>query len=358
MSVVASTLDPSGCSNLSSAARWFLHSGIQESDGGVARYYLAEPGRNARVSTEITSYAISTHLYLHRLTADAAHLQAARHAGEFLAQAWDEQSSTMPFELPARLAFFFDTGIVARGLLRLWRTTGDERFRQRAERCAESMLRDFRSGREIHPILELPAKSPALRDARWSRQPGCYQLKAALAWLELGEATGRAEYRLVYDDAVRAALESHHDFLAGEGEGERAMDRLHAYLYFLEGLLPKAREHRRAFEEAIHSAAACLRRTRSILERSDACAQLLRLRLLAGIPVDEAAAEEEAAWCASYQDASDDPRRQGGFWFGSRPSGRLPFINPVSTAFCAQALAWWHQRRRGAAPPLDWHDVI
>jgi hypothetical protein len=64
--------------------------------------------------------------------------------------------------------------------------------------------------------------------------------------------------------------------------------------------------------------------------------------------LDENAAAEEASRAASYQSASKDPRLRGGFWFGRRAGEFLPFMNPVSTAFCAQALDLWRQHRAGA----------
>ncbi len=80
-------------------------------------------------------------------------------------------------------------------------------------------------------------------------------------------------------------------------------------------------------------------------ERSDVCAQLLRLRLIAhrhhGMPLHPEAANDEARRSAAYQVASPDPRIAGGFWFGTRNGETLPFVNPVSTVFCVQALALW-----------------
>src|ERR1039457_5488621 len=57
-------------SMLGRAGRWFLRSGIQEANGGVARHYRSDLGQNARVSTEITGYAVSTLLYLAERTGD------------------------------------------------------------------------------------------------------------------------------------------------------------------------------------------------------------------------------------------------------------------------------------------------
>lgn len=344
-------------------AGWFLESGIQDASGGVARYYRTDAKKNARISTEITGYAVSAHLFFHSITGDERHLQAARAAGDFLVRVWDTGTRAMPFEwapegadAPEPLTYFFDCGIIARALLRLWRCTGEAPYREVAVLCAESMLRDFHNDIDIDPVLLLPEKCAPHRDERWSRQPGCYQLKAALAWIEVGEVTGREEFRLAFDRTLEAALRSQGRFLTAEGEGPRVMDRLHAYGYFLEGLLSQGSLARGDLETGIRNASAWLRRIRGEFERSDASAQLLRARVLGeslcGVTLDGAAAEEEAQWAASFVDDS------GAFWFGRKSGNLLPYHNPVSTAFCAQALALWEQRRRRGMQPQDWRDLI
>src|SRR5271167_339519 len=112
------------------AGRWFLESGIQESSGGVARYYRSDVGKNARVSTEITGYAVSTLLYLAERTGDDSYTEAAVRAARFLTRtAWNPMLGTIPFEhsdncdQPKPLAYFFDCGIIVRGLLAAWRAT-------------------------------------------------------------------------------------------------------------------------------------------------------------------------------------------------------------------------------------------
>ncbi len=348
---------------LAAGLRWYLESGIQEESGGVARYHHTDTGENARVSTEITGYYISSLLDIYERTSDEAALEAADHAGRFLAHiAWDRDSNAMPFEwsadgqLPECHTYFFDNGIVARGLLRLWQATGDELFLDTATECGESMRRDFRNTRDIHPILELHSKQPTPRDGRWSRQSDCYQLKSALAWLELAEATGDTTFEAEYEHALERALATHAAFLDGE-PGDRVMDRLHAYGYFLEAILPRASRPavQAALASGIERAAAELRRLRPRFERSDVCAQILRVRLwadqLLAVPLDEAAAAEEAAWAAAYQMNSHARNIDGGFCFGSREGRFTQFVNPVSTAFCLQALALWHDRRTGGEIP-------
>jgi hypothetical protein len=334
---------------VSRAGDWFLLSGIQEPSGGVARYYRADLERNHRVSTEITGYAASALVYLHSLTGDQRYLDQAVAAGRFLAgTAWDAASCVLPFELdPPAFTYFFDCGIAVRGLLSVWRATGGAEFLAVAAMLGDSMSRDFVAGpAEYHPILSLPDKRPLPRDAaRWSQSPGCYQLKSAMACRDLSEATCDLAFRQPYEALLPAAMQDASGFLPGHPVPAKVMDRLHAYLYFLEGLLPCLAEPAcaTAIREGIARVAEHLREIAPEFERSDVYAQLLRLRLYAAeiAPLDRAAANEEAERLAAFQAASADPRVDGGFYFGCAAGAFLPYINPVSTAFAVQALALW-----------------
>jgi hypothetical protein len=335
---------------VSRAGDWFLRSGIQETSGGVARYYRADLERNHAVSTEITGYAASTFVYLHSLTGDHRYLDRAIDAGRYLAgTAWDTASCVLPFELdPPALTYFFDAGIVVRGLLSVWRATGSNEFLAVAALLGDSMSRDFAAGpSEFHPILSLPEKRPLPHDpARWSHCPGCYQLKSAMAWCDLADAMSDPVFRQPYDALTAAAIENAATFLPGHPVPAKVMDRLHAYLYFLEGLLPRAADApcAAAIRDGIPRVAGYLRDIAPEFERSDVYAQLLRLRIFAAAiaPLDRAAAEEEATRLAAFQATSADPRVDGGFYFGRCAGAFLPHVNPVSTAFALQALALWN----------------
>jgi hypothetical protein len=310
------------------AGEWFLQSGIQSPDGGVARYRRLDLGRNHPVSTEITGYAASAFVFLHQLTGDACYLDRARAAGQFLIDAWEVSGGSMPFELsPPQRTYFFDCGIIVRGLLAVWRSTGDMQPFGCALAIGDSMARDFRdSDGQFHPILELPSKRPVERNPlRWSQSPGCYQLKAAMAWWDLWEATGDPCYRELYLALREQSLRNAPEFLPGHPGGRKVVDRLHAYLYFLEGLLPMPSE---ALAQGIARVADFARQHGPQFERSDVYAQLLRIRLFAGeTPECEGARLREFA------------RPDGGFYFGRTPAGWEPYVNPVSTAFALQALA-------------------
>lgn len=341
------------------AGRWFLHSGIQDAAGGVARYYRADTGRNNPVSTEITGYAVSTLVYLHALTGEDVYLERAAETARYLARtAWDHALDTIPYEhgpnCAGRMAFFFDCGIIARGLVAAWRATGEGEFLDAARRCCRAMLRDFRAGeREFHPILVLPEKRPAPRDERWSRSTGCYQLKSAMAWRDVAEAAGDREFDEPYRLLLEAALGTHAAFLPGHPDRLKVMDRLHAYAYFLEGMLPCAQEPccAAATHDGIARLARWLREISPEFERSDVYAQLLRARLFADwngvVPLDFEAARFEAERLAAFQCRDADPRIDGGFWFGRKGSEWLPYVNPVSAGFAVQALAMWQQQLEG-----------
>jgi hypothetical protein len=332
-----------------------LRSGIQESNGGVARHHRADLQRNTPISTEITGYAASALVFLYKHSGDPQYLERAAAAARFLAgTAWDRAAHAMPFEIePAEFAYFFDCGIIVRGLLSVWRVTREDELLDTAAAIGRHMKRDFVGLDDVHPILALPGKGPVARDAlRWSRSPGCYQLKSAMAWLELADATGDASYRAPYDRVLEGSLRSYAAFLPGHPERPKVMDRLHAYCYFLEGLLPHAAEQRScaAIADGIGRVGRLLREIAPEFERSDVYAQLLRMRIYAdrvGVtPLDREAAAFEASRLADFE------RPDGGFWFG-RTEGRswMPYVNPVSTAFALQALAMW-QGTAAAIPDL------
>jgi hypothetical protein len=229
------------------------------------------------------------------------------------------------------------------------------------------MLTDFAGADgEYHPVLTVPEKQPAARDPlRWSRCPGCYQLKAALAWRDLYEITGEPRFQEAYDRLLESSVDGFRTFLPGHADPLKVVDRLHAFLYFLEGLLPRAVHYGTVLCEGIQRAACHLEETASAFERADVYAQLLRMRIFADslgvVPLDRAAAEREASVLAAFQACSDDLRTDGGFYFGRKGGAWLPYINPVSTAFAAQALGLWEERLQngpGTCLSADWRQLI
>lgn len=236
-----------------------------------------------------------------------------------------------------RSSHLFDCGIVARGLIALWRITGECELVDAAQAIAHSMARDFaREDGTYWPVLALPEKTPVPLDAaRWSRMPGCYQLKSAMAWRELAAITGDIAWRELYDSALETAMSSHELYLDGIADPHQAMDRLHPYLYFLEALLAHT-EHSLVVREAAERVKTAIRDLAPRFERADAAAQLLRVQCAIGAPAADC--DAMALRVREFQ------RSDGGYYFGRKAGEWIPHVSPVPTAFAMQALEWYERR--------------
>ena len=340
-----------------------LDSGIQEPSGGVARYYRSETGRNKPVSTEITGYHAGALVYLFEITGNEKYLERAGRTVCFLLDhVWNEQLRTFPFEHPSpspesrHHSYFFDSGIIIRGLLAVWRHTSNQKLLDVASAAAHGMIADFHAGPDYHPILDLPAKEPLARTEHWSRTPGCYQLKAALAWREVAEVTGEKSLEDAYLSMVDSAIATHAGYLTKAVNEHQVMDRLHSYAYFLEGLVPvlDRPECAEAYLQGICAISIRLKAIALSFARSDVYAQLLRARVFGAksVGIDVTAALEEAAALATYQAVSDDARIDGGLFFGRRHGEMSPHMNPVSTVFALQALEMWREYQSAESKPL------
>jgi len=298
-------------------------------------------------------------VFLYRTTKDSVYLDAARRTTSFLVnQAWDETLAVFPYESPSptpesrHLTYFFDTGIIIRSLIAVWQETGEGRLLDVASAAAHGMSA-FWTGRDYHAILTLPDKTPLPRTAQWSTSPGCYQAKSALAWWEVAAITGDEKLRRDYLDMIESGIHTCRGFLAGANERLKIMDRLHAYSYFLEALSPvlDKPECVKTYAAVLDEAARYLRELAPEFSRSDVYAQILRARVRAShvIPLNSAAAREEADALVGFQMESPDPRFDGGFVFGQRRGVLSPHVNPVSTTFAIQALEMWRAYQAGEA---------
>ena len=105
------------------------------------------------------------------------------------------------------------------------------------------------------------------------------------------------------------------------------MDRLHAFCYFLEGLLPRAADARCAAAlrgRASTMVAHHLREIAPEFARSDVFAQLLRVRLYAD--GRRGAAGSSRAPNGRRRSSRHFQREDGGYWFGRKGGEWLPFV--------------------------------
>ncbi len=125
----------------------------------------------------------------------------------------------------------------------------------------------------------------------------------------------------------------------------RIMDRLHAYAYFLEGLLPvlDRPECAAAFRDGVDRARVFCAKSRPF-SRAPMCTRNC---------CERACWAKLTACCRSMKPRPrtrrNRPRvfrfrgrsRRADSYSGASKAQALPFVNPVSTAFCVQALALW-----------------
>jgi len=354
-----------------SGLAWLANSGIQAESGGVSRYYAGDTGQYKDISTEITAYAIQAYLVL-PLPGHTGLLSNALRAGQFLCyDTGDQQSGLFPFEVkragfpPSTTSYFFDCGIIIRALLALWNTTADPMYLERAERCGADMMgRMSRVDGTFFPVMDLGSGLGTVGSDHWSLQPGVYQLKAGMAFMELADVTSSGLFSKTADLLLASALRQHEMFLPGHSDPDRVADRLHAYCYFLEGLLPfleRRFECTQVLCSGITRVANLVAQTRQALERSDVIAQLLRLRLIADflgvMELDTTAASWEAESIPAFQLLTDQKPTHGAFSFGRRGGRLTPHANPVSSVFCLQALRMWQDREAGVLK-TTWRELI
>lgn len=355
----------------SAGLNWLANSGIQAAGGGLFRYYCADADEYKKLSTEITAYGIQAYLYL-PLPGQPGLLSNALRAGQFLCyDAGDPDSGLFLFEVPRdesnpnRTAYFFDCAIIIRGLIALWHATGDPMYLERAERCGGSMMqRMSRVDGSFFPMLDLDSGVPSSGSGHWSREPGVHYLKAGLAFSELAELTSSGQFSNTAQALLHWCLSRQEIFLPGDADNGRVADRLHAYCYFLEGLLPFLKKHFEcviALQQGITRVENLLAETREALERCDVIAQLLRLRLLSDyigvVELDASTAAREAESLLAFQLQTEDRRTNGGFSFGRRSGELVCHANPASTVFALQALRMWMQHQAGELR-TTWQELI
>ena len=135
---------------IEAAGRWFLKSGIQEAQRRRCAILPIGLGQNSRVSTEITGYTVSALLFLYQRTGDPGlpgrwpprgALSDSPCMGHAVRARFHSTAVAWRASAPA-FAYFFDCGIIVRGLLCLAHD-GRHRIPRHGHRGGRAMLADF-----------------------------------------------------------------------------------------------------------------------------------------------------------------------------------------------------------------------
>ncbi len=345
-----------------SAWQWLSRSGIQNASGGVARFYGADSQEYRDVSTQSTAFFISTFLRLGDYPEGSPPAEALHAGGFLLDRAFHRSKELFAHEVyvednsPSACAYFLGCSIIIRSLVDLWKATKEPAYLECAERCGFALQnRMSRMDGSFFPVYDFARDMPIDEGETWSTQAEVYQLKASFALQELTEATGLYEFAAMSDPLRRWCLKRHEGFVPDFGDPQERMSRLHAYCYFLEGLLQEAShdaECSRALQWGILRVETLIEEIGPEFQHSDVLAQLLRLRFYADtfgvLEIDRATVESEVAALIEFQQQSTDDTVDGGFAFARRGTELVHHINPVSTVLALQALTMWESVDEGA----------
>lgn len=350
------------------AARWLLHSGIQnppgaknangaDIGGAFNAWFDPETNSYSYVYSEITGYALTALMYLYGEKGEDLYRTHARQAAD-----WLISTQTKEGAFPTALRYAendfksphfhtFDVGMVLNGLLCLYDSTKEERYLESARKAADWLIR-FQN-----PDGSLAAHVTAEGEVTdtpttWSTQPGSYHAKIAIGLLHFFRASGDERYRTAAVNLCEYALTRQQPDGQFYTYGEEQGTNFHPHFYSAEGLwvvgtiIQEKRyldaAHRATMWAHTHTKDGIVPRHKhaefNYNERVDVLAQGYRMFALHGL-ADSTEAKTLRGVLLSRQYNKDNQSQHGGFTFGVTSDGhQLPHINCWVTMFALQAL--------------------
>lgn len=361
------------------AREWLLNSGVQVvsenplHQQGFVCWYDAEKQSMPYVYSEITGYLTTLMCALYAETTDRRFLESACGAGEWLARTAHTSIGGFRclyplepsrFEYKYSQLYTFDCGVIISGLVDLFRATGDGRYLATAVTAADWLIREMQKpDGGFYAVYDVETEKVIESDQEWSLCSGSYHTKIAIGLINLFEVTGHSRYR---DSAIAACdfaltfQQPDGRFVTFPGEGGT---NSHPHAYSAEGLWVVGTLLGRAdYLEASARAAQWLLDWQSdegviprhfhdgkplYNERVDVLAQTLRLAMIhmgekriQRSAINQQKVDKLATLILRNQAISDDPRINGGFYFGRLSDGAImQHVNVWVTAFAIQALS-------------------
>ncbi len=256
---------------ISSASLWLLRSGIQNVSadkklrGGVAAWYEPDKKIYPFLYSEITGYALSAWMFLHRIHPDAKFVRHAR-----LAAGWLMRNALLKeggvktrlylvnhYVSPNYCFYFgrvysFDAAMVGYGLLQFFKTSKDPHCLQSVQKILEFLVTVMKRKDGTYEAYYDSQKKRCSEDFdKWSDQGGSFHAKLALLFIDYYEVTNDENYKKLAGqllDTVMKTQEKDGRFVTSRKDRST---HLHPHAYTLEGLLYGAvKLNRRRYLEA------------------------------------------------------------------------------------------------------------
>jgi hypothetical protein len=372
------------------AGEWLAGSGIQSRSsnkalaGGVSAWYEIHLRRYPFLYSEITGYAITSFMWLHRLTGEARWKGRAQAAAAWLLRNAIHPTGgvktryylvknykTPNYSFDSGYIYAFDTAMAGYGLLQLHKIAPGPKLWSAARAMHRFLTRTLKTKGVIAPYWDAKTRRTGQNLGKWSDQPGGFHGKLALFLIDYYRMTGAAADRREAEELLDATVRLQQKdgrFITNRSDGST---HLHPHSYTLEGLLygavflgnrswlESARKGlewaRSAISENGSVSAICEHGGFAFHERSDIVAQVLRvgsiLHALKAPVLSSKDLHRVREHLGLFQFA-ETGGQHGGFLYGSDTDGRMRIhLNAWATMFAMQAI-WMHDAfvlRRGAA---------
>lgn len=350
---------------------WLLTSGLcilkkdDPNAGGVYSFFDTQNQTFSFLYPEITGYNISVMKFLHTQENFNSYLDIAKLSGSWLMNIQDKYGVIImgvgSDQKKSELAFSFDNGICAKGLLDLFEMTKDDKYKQYAKRLLEWISTNcIDDDGTIKPVMDLKSQK-FVEDSVWYMQKGCLHIKTAMPFLQY------SSYDSSFKKIGARICDNFINFQNLDGsfsihESSKTIN-LHTHCYALEGLMYAyySLNDARYLESCKKGLDWILHKINddgsvdlwfNYKDKSKACypiAQVIRLMILMDALEKQSKFKDAIShlvkFLLSLQASNPDPRINGGFHeeyyksiFGWKKRDR---INSWGTMFALQALIWF-----------------
>ncbi len=348
--------------SVSLAKNWLVNSGIQSKAGGFYSWIDLDAQAPAFLYSEITGYAITTLLFLNRLTQDSGLIRRAQTAadwllqkamhpcGGFKARLYQDNINIDPlYSFYSENIFSFDTAMALYGLVNLYKQTEQENLLRICQKCADFLINRMQNpDGSFNSIYSAKTSANINPMDKWSNQPGSFHAKIALGMADLFEITNKIKYKEAAIKICEFALTKQDESGRFITDDITQTTHLHPHSYTIEGLIYagatfKIQKFITQAEKAVKWMFKYVDKAGlndiydpksakfGLFQRSDILAQALRI----GLIFNQDKASLLKTRLENYQYLKENSQQSGGFVYNLQ--GR--HLNSWCSMFALQALA-------------------